>query len=282
MKMYLPKSDGTYQEVTFFKGDKGEKGEQGIPGIQGEKGETGAKGQQGIPGAKGDKGDPGEKGEPGEQGIQGVQGIRGEKGEPGAKGDKGDTGAQGIQGIKGETGPQGIQGVKGDTGPQGIQGNTGATGVGVSSTAVTYQVHTSGTTTPTGTWQSTPPATAAGQFLWTRTIITYTNSTTTTMYSVSAHGATGSNGSTGAAGKSAYQSAVEGGYSGTEAQFNADLKDVSNKINKSGGAFTNTVTGVSPTTVGNGGFRNIYVLSAGSTPSSSLGANGDICIVLSS
>ena len=47
----------------------------------------------------------------------------------------------------------------------GEQGSTGSAGKGVSSTAVTYQASTSGTTTPTGTWQSTVPTVSAGQYL---------------------------------------------------------------------------------------------------------------------
>lgn len=89
-------------------------------------------------------------------------------------------------------------------GTTGATGQTGATGKGVKSTAVTYQVGTSATTAPTGTWSSTIVATtAAGQYLWTRTIITYTDSTTSTSYSIAAHGATGATGATGAAGADA-------------------------------------------------------------------------------
>jgi hypothetical protein len=66
--------------------------------------------------------------------------------------------------------------------------------VGVSATAVTYQTASSGTVAPTGTWVSNPPATAPGQFLWTRTITTYTDATTSTAYSVAAHGTTGNPG----------------------------------------------------------------------------------------
>lgn len=74
------------------------------------------------------------------------------------------------------------QGEKGDTGAKGA---TGATGVGVKSTAVTYQVGTSGTSVPTGTWVASIPSVAQGNFLWTRTVITYTDSKTSTAYSVS-------------------------------------------------------------------------------------------------
>lgn len=62
---------------------------------------------------------------------------------------------------------------------------TGAAGKGVKSTAITYQAGTSGTTAPTGAWSTTVPAVTQGQYLWTRTIITYTDNSTSTSYSVS-------------------------------------------------------------------------------------------------
>lgn len=87
--------------------------------------------------------------------------------------------------IKGEQGPQGNTGA---TGPQGIQGNTGPTGPtgnGVKSTAVTYQASASATSAPIGTWSDSPVATSASlPYMWTRTIITYTDNTTSTSYSV--------------------------------------------------------------------------------------------------
>lgn len=89
-------------------------------------------------------------------------------------------------------------------GVYGDKGNTGATGpqgIGVKSSTVTYQASTSGTTIPTGSWVSTIPTVAAGQYLWTRTIITYTDNKTTTSYSVGRMGQNGANGSPGAAGK---------------------------------------------------------------------------------
>ena len=78
-----------------------------------------------------------------------------------------------------------------------FQGAGGAAGKGISSTTVAYQVSTSGTTTPTGTWVSTVPAVPAGQFLWTRTVFNYTDSSTVTSYSVGMAGATGSPGNAG-------------------------------------------------------------------------------------
>ena len=73
----------------------------------------------------------------------------------------------------------------------------GDTGKGIKSTAITYQASTSGTTVPTGTWSGSIPTVSAGQYLWVRTIFSYSDNTTSTIYSVSrmgANGATGSNG----------------------------------------------------------------------------------------
>ena len=80
----------------------------------------------------------------------------------------------------------------------GATGQTGATGRGISSTTIEYQVGSSGTTVPSGTWSSSPVATTAqGQYLWTRTTIHYTSGNDTVSYSVAAHGSTGGTGATG-------------------------------------------------------------------------------------
>lgn len=63
---------------------------------------------------------------------------------------------------------------------------TGHEGNGIQSTVITYQAGASQTTTPTGEWsQSVPQLTAELPYLWTRTVITYTDGTTSTSYSVS-------------------------------------------------------------------------------------------------
>lgn len=74
----------------------------------------------------------------------------------------------------------------GSTGATGETGATGATGVGVSSSTVTYQYGSSDTTAPTGTWASSIPSTISGEFLWTRTVITYSDDSESTSYSISA------------------------------------------------------------------------------------------------
>ena len=77
----------------------------------------------------------------------------------------------------------------------------GASGRGVSSTAVTYKSSSNGTSAPTGTWSQSVPAVSAGNYLWTRTIITYTDGTSSTIYSVGKMGETGANGDKGNTGK---------------------------------------------------------------------------------
>lgn len=92
--------------------------------------------------------------------------------------------------------------IKGDTGAKGDKGDTGAAGKGVKSTAVTYQASSNSITAPTGTWNTSIPSVGAGHYLWTRTIITYTDNTTSTLYSVSRNGTNGTNGTNGQNGKS--------------------------------------------------------------------------------
>lgn len=68
----------------------------------------------------------------------------------------------------------------------GAKGDTGASGKGIKSTAIAYQLSASQTKAPTGTWLSSPPKTdIATPYLWTRTVITYTDNTTSTSYGVS-------------------------------------------------------------------------------------------------
>lgn len=177
--------------------------------------------------------------------------IAGAKGDTGAKGDKGATGETGPQGPQGGTGATGkgvssiveqyykstsstelsggswsttypgwengkyiwtrsiitytdknsttttpvcVTGTKGNTGAKGDKGDTGPAGKGISSTEVTYQASTSGTSIPKGIWATSIPSVAAGSYLWTRTIITYTDKTSTTSYAVGKMGNTGATG----------------------------------------------------------------------------------------
>lgn len=109
-----------------------------------------------------------------------------------------------------------VIGTYGDTGKDGA---TGADGKGIKSTVITYQASTSGTVIPTGTWQTSIPTVSAGQYLWTRTVITYTDDSKSTSYSVGRMGTNGTNGTNGSAGRGIKSTAItyQAGSSGTTA-----------------------------------------------------------------
>ncbi len=67
------------------------------------------------------------------------------------------------------------------SGKQGIKGEPGN---GVKSASTTYQLSTSGAAIPTGVWSDTPLAPTETQYLWTKTVTTYTDGTSSTAYSV--------------------------------------------------------------------------------------------------
>lgn len=175
------------------------KKELGYTGTFGEflatfKGDTGERGTDGLAGAKGDKGDTGERGIQGERGADGLPGARGERGEQGPIGPAGPKGADGLPGTKGERGADGAKGDKGDTGergpigPQGPQGLTGPQGpVGL-----------------TGPKGDTGPKGADGL--------------------QGPIGPQGLRGERGRDGNSAFETAIENGFSGNEAQWLASLK----------------------------------------------------------
>lgn len=235
------------------KGDQGETGPDGPTGPQGPRGLQGIQGPQGETGPKGADGAQGETGPAGPQGPTGATGATGAPGKDGKslyiediyptlaalrkaiptgnekmymveadkecyiwselasdwvsvgklqgpEGPQGPAGAQGIQGPKGEkgdtgaTGPQGEQGIQGPTGPQGEPGAKGATGP----------------QGPQGIQGVQGPQGDVGP-----------------------EGPQGPAGVKGTDGKSAYQTAVEAGYSGTETAFNTALKEVPGHIGNS-------------------------------------------------
>lgn len=82
-------------------------------------------------------------------------------------------------------------------GNDGNNGIAGKDGVGIKKTTITYAVGTSGTTAPTTGWNSQVPNVPAGQYLWTKTVWTYTDNTNETGYSVSKIGEKGEKGDKG-------------------------------------------------------------------------------------
>ena len=169
-------------------------------------GPQGPRGPQGVQGIQGPQGEQGVQGPQGEQGIQGPQGEQGEKGDPG---EKGDTGATGATGPQGKQGPQGLQGPQGEQGPRGEKGDTGETGA----TGATGPEGPAGPKGDTGPEGPQGPQGVPGE--------------------QGPQGPTGPAGADGAAGKSAYQSAKDGGFAGTEANFNVALAQVPGHISDS-------------------------------------------------
>ena len=83
---------------------------------------------------------------------------------------------------------------------QGTDGSNGNDGRGISSIIEQYYQSTSATTQSGGSWLSTVPTWVDGKYIWTRSVITYTDTTTYTTTPVCVTGQKGGTGSTGAAG----------------------------------------------------------------------------------
>ena len=74
---------------------------------------------------------------------------------------------------------------------KGDKGNTGDAAT-IASQSVTYLASSSGTVVPEGSWQTNVPTVAPGNFLWTRTRVTYNSGDIVTSYSISRFGIDGS------------------------------------------------------------------------------------------
>ena len=114
--------------------------------------------------------------------------------------------------------------IKGETGQTGPAGRDGRDGKGVKSYAITYQAGTSGVAYPTGSWSSTIPNVPNGQYLWSKTTLTYTDNTTSDTYSVAYFPVNGATGATG------------NGISSYTAEFYLSTS----KTTQSGGSWTTT------------------------------------------
>ena len=90
------------------------------------------------------------------------------------------------------------QRTKGDSGKDGVAGKDG---VGLQSTTISYAKHTNASTPPSTGWQAQVPTVPAGQYLWTKTVWTYTDNSNETGYSVAKMGQDGAKGNDGIAGK---------------------------------------------------------------------------------
>lgn len=127
-----------------------------------------------------------------------------------------------------ESTPVCITGAKGSTGGTGATGAAGADGVGVSSIVEQYYKSTSATSLSGGSWSNTYPGWENGKYIWTRSVITYTDNSTTTTTAVCVTGSTGATGATGATGK---------GISKTEVYYYLSTSNTS----QTGGSWSTTV-----------------------------------------
>lgn len=114
--------------------------------------------------------------------------------------------------------------IKGEKGDTGATGPAGRDGKGVKGYKITYQAGTSGVSYPTGSWSSTIPNVPNGQYLWSKTTLTYTDNTTSDTYSVAYFPVNGATGATG------------NGISSYTAEFYLSTS----KTTQSGGSWTTT------------------------------------------
>ena len=207
----------------------------------------------------------------GPQGPQGVQGQQGAQGVAGPQGIQGVTGPQGIQGKQGETGPAGPQGVAGPQGPQGETGPAGADGRSFVLQDVFATIGELKTAYPTGNEYAYQVTGSDGEiFIWSENASDWVSvgklqgpvgpqgpqgpagaagptgpqgpqgiqGIQGEQGAAGPQGPQGPAGVSGSDGKSAYQSAAENGYSGTETAFNEALvampNHISNKNNPHG------------------------------------------------
>ena len=91
-------------------------------------------------------------------------------------------------------------GADGLPGPKGNDGVPGKDGVGIKSTVITYGLSASDSTQPS-TWATTVPNLVKGQYLWTKTVWTYSDNTSETGYVKTYIARDGNNGNDGIAGK---------------------------------------------------------------------------------
>ena len=133
-------------------------------------------------------------------------------------------------------------------------GQNGSDGTGIDSTEIRYQQSTSGNQVPTGTWHTTIPNPVEGSYLWTRTLITYTDDTTSTSYSTSYYATKGEKGDKGDKGDQGPQGATGSqgprGNTGTSVESITEYylaTSVSSGISSTNTGFKTTMQSMSPT-----------------------------------
>lgn len=158
------------------------------------------------------------------------------------------------------------------------------TGVTIKTTSVTYQTSISGTVIPTGTWSINVPSVTKGQYLWSRTIVSYSDDNSTTTYNVAYQGKDGTNGATGtSAGFGTPTATIDSNVgtpsvaitatgSDTAKVFNFDFKNLKGQKGDTGTPGKNGTDGITPTIkvsngsdVGNVGTPSVTASTSGTT-----------------
>lgn len=99
--------------------------------------------------------------------------------------------------------PTCIQGAAGKDGEPGDKGDTGAAGKGVSAIVEQYYLSTSSSAQSGGSWSAAQPTWQSGRHIWTRSVVTWSDGTTTHTSPVLARALTGANEAASAAKSSA-------------------------------------------------------------------------------
>lgn len=115
-----------------------------------------------------------------------------------------------------------VDGSKKESTPTCIAGATGANGAagkGIKSIVEQYYLSTSNTTQIGGSWVTSPPAWANGKYMWTRSVITYTDNSTTTTNPVCVSGSKGDTGAKGDKGATGAKGDTGVGISSVDVEY---------------------------------------------------------------
>lgn len=219
--------------------------ENGVTVITGVKGDTGERGERGE---KGDTGDTGPTGKTGPVIVPSVDAngvmsftIQDTAIAPqsvSVRGPQGPQGVQGLQGVQGVPGVQGVQGVQGIQGPPGDKGEDGSSFTVKGMYATLDALKAAHATGAEGDAYIVGSENTNVVYIWDVDAVGWVNvgpiqgpqGPQGPQGIQGVQGVQGVPGVSGQDGKSAYQTAVEGGYSGTETAFNAALVELPNHI----------------------------------------------------
>lgn len=238
----IVEDDGETTVITALKGDTGERGERGEKGDTGDTGPTGKTGPVIVPSVD----------------VNGVMSftIQDTAIAPqsvSVRGPQGPQGVQGLQGVQGVPGIQGVQGVQGIQGPPGDKGEDGSSFTVKGMYATLDALKAAHATGNEGDAYMVGSENTNVVYIWDVDAKSWVNvgpiqgpqGPQGPQGVRGVQGVQGVPGVPGAAGKSAYQSAAENGYSGTENAFNEAMVAMPGHIEDK-----NNPHGVTPAKIG--------------------------------